>query len=75
MNTSLALPDSGAWPIGPYSPEAGQLVPGQRNYSATNILDVASIMRIIHHWRWLVLGGSDPGYAAHTPGVPCLGHA
>jgi polysaccharide biosynthesis transport protein len=63
VNTSLALPDRGAWPIGPYSPEAGQLVPGQRNYSATNILDVASIMRIIHHWRWLVLGAVALGLA------------
>jgi uncharacterized protein involved in exopolysaccharide biosynthesis len=63
VNTSLALPDGGAWPIGPYSPEATQLVPGQRNYSATHILDVASIMRIIHHWRWLVLGAVALGLA------------
>ena len=63
MNTSLAVPNEGAWPIGPYNPEGTALGPGQRNYSATNILDFATIMRIIHHWRWLVLGAVALGLA------------
>jgi capsular exopolysaccharide synthesis family protein len=29
---------------------------GQRSYSAVNILDLPMLMRIIQHWRWLVLG-------------------
>ena len=44
-------------------PDATQLGPGQRTYSATNILDFATLMRIIHHWRWLVLGAVALGLA------------
>ena len=36
---------------------------GQRNYSAANILDFAALMRIVHHWRWLVLGAVALGLA------------
>ena len=63
MNTSLAVPNEGAWPIGPYTAGAEQLGRGQRNYSASNILDLASLMRIVHHWRWLVLGAVALGLA------------
>ena len=63
MNTSLAVPNDGAWPIGPYTAGAEQLGRGQRNYSASNILDLASLMRIVHHWRWLVLGAVALGLA------------
>jgi succinoglycan biosynthesis transport protein ExoP len=63
VNTSLAVPNDSPWPIGAYDPEAGKLGPGQRNYSATNILDLATIMRIVHHWRWLVLGAVALGLA------------
>ena len=38
-------------------------VAGQRTYSATNILDFPTLMRIIHHWRWLVLGAVALGLA------------
>ena len=55
MNNSLAVPNQGSWPVGQYAPD-GQLGPGQRSYSAANILDFPTLMRIIHHWRWLVLG-------------------
>ena len=64
MNTSLPVPnDGGPWPIGTYNPDADQAVRGQRNYSAANILDLATLMRIIHHWRWLVLGAVALGLA------------
>ena len=63
MNTSLAVPNETPWPIGAYNPDGTQLGPGQRNYSATNILDFATLMRIIHHWRWLVLGAVALGLA------------
>jgi len=63
VNTSLALPNETPWPIGSYNPEGTALGPGQRNYSATNILDFATIMRIVHHWRWLVLGAVALGLA------------
>src|SRR3954463_15526201 len=62
MNNSLAVPNQGPWPVGQYAPEP-QLGPGQRTYSATNILDFPTLMRIIHHWRWLVLGAIALGLA------------
>ena len=62
MNNSLAVPNQGPWPVGQYAPDP-QLGPGQRTYSATNILDFPTVMRIIHHWRWLVLGALALGLA------------
>ena len=63
MNTSIAVPNEGAWPIEPFNPQARELPRGGRNYSAANILDLATLMRIIHHWRWLVLGAIALGLA------------
>ena len=63
MNTSLAVPNEGAWPIGPIIRATDQLGRGQRNYSASNMLDFAALMRIVHHWRWLVLGAVALGLA------------
>ncbi|HEV8407223.1 MAG TPA: polysaccharide biosynthesis tyrosine autokinase [Sphingomicrobium sp.] len=63
MNTSLPVANDGAWPVGPYTAGADQLGPGQRNYSATNMLDLATLLRIVHHWRWLVLGAVALGLA------------
>ena len=60
MNNSLAVPNEGSWPIAPYAPGA-PLPPGQRTYSASNILDFATLIRIIHHWRWLVVGVAGAG--------------
>ena len=62
MNNSLAVPNEGPWPIGHYNPDAN-LGPGQRNYTTTNILDFPTLMRIVHHWRWLVLGAVALGLA------------
>ena len=64
MNNSLAVPNQGPWPLGPYAPEAAHATTGQRTYSAANILDFATLVRILHHWRWLVLGGVALGLAA-----------
>lgn len=60
MNNSLAVPNEGSWPITPYAPSPAGAT-GQRTYSATSILDLATLMRIIHHWRWLVLGATVAG--------------
>ncbi|MEO8453658.1 MAG: polysaccharide biosynthesis tyrosine autokinase [Sphingomicrobium sp.] len=56
MNKSLAVPNEGSWPIGPLAPDKSVL-PGERTYSASNLLDFPTLLRIIHHWRWLVVGG------------------
>jgi capsular exopolysaccharide synthesis family protein len=59
---NLAVPNDGSWPLSPYDAEAAaRLGPGQRTYSPTNILDFATVVRIIHHWRWLVLGSLAVG--------------
>ena len=63
MNTSVALPNEGPWPIGTYSPDGVQLGRTQRNYSATNILDFATMMQIVRHWRLLILGAIALGLA------------
>ena len=60
MNNSLAVPNEGSWPIAPYAPGA-PLPPGQRTYSASNILDFATLIRIIDHWRWVVVGVAGAG--------------
>ena len=63
MNTNLAVRNEGQWSVAPYSPDAGKLGPGQRTYSAAAILDFPTLMRILHHWRWLVLGVIGVGLA------------
>lgn len=64
MNTGIVVPNGGPWPVTPYDPSAGQLGRGQRNYSATNILDLATLLRIIRHWRWLILAAVGIGLSA-----------
>ena len=63
MTRGLALPGDGPWPVGYYTYDDDELGPGQRNYSAATILDFAALMRIVHHWRWLVLGAVALGLA------------
>jgi capsular exopolysaccharide synthesis family protein len=63
MNNSLAVPSDGSWPITPYAP--GVAAPtGHRTYSATSILDFATLIRILHHWRWLIIGAVGAGFLA-----------
>ena len=64
MNTSVALPNEGPWPARPFDPNAGQLGPGQRNYSTTNILDLPTLMRIVYQWRYLIAGAVGLGIVA-----------
>ena len=64
MNNNLSIPDRGAWSLGPHGPGAESAPdPGQRNYSATNILDLPTLARIVYQWRWLVLGAVAAGLA------------
>ena len=60
MNNSLAVPNEASWPLSPYDPAAAARL-GHRTYSPTNILDFTTIVRIIHHWRWLVIGALGVG--------------
>ena len=64
MNNSIAVPDDRAWPLQPYAPPtAPEARPGQRVYSAANILDFQTFLRIIQHWKWLILGAVAVGIA------------
>ncbi|MEA3068427.1 MAG: polysaccharide biosynthesis transport protein [Sphingomonadales bacterium] len=63
MNTSITVRNEGQWPVAPYAPDGATLGRGQRTYSAVHILDLPMLMRIIHHWRWLVLGAVGVGLA------------
>ena len=63
MNTSITVTSEGQWPIAPFPAEGAKLGPGQRSYSAAAILDFPTLLRILHHWRWLVLGAVGVGLA------------
>jgi succinoglycan biosynthesis transport protein ExoP len=63
LNTSITLRNEGQWPIAPYSDDSAALGRGQRTYSAAAILDFPTLLRIVHHWRWLVLAAIGVGLA------------
>lgn len=55
MNNSIAVPEERPWPLQAYTP-AVETRPGQRVYSTANILDLPTLLRVLQHWRWLILG-------------------
>jgi succinoglycan biosynthesis transport protein ExoP len=61
VNTSITVRNEGQWPIAPYPADAAGLGPGQRTYSAAAKLDFPAFIRILHHWRWLILGAIGLG--------------
>ena len=63
MNTSITVKEEGQWPIAPFQPEGPNLGRGQRSYSAAAILDFPTLLKILHHWRWLVLAAVGVGLA------------
>ena len=62
MNTSIVVPDQGSWPLQPFAPPS-PATPGQRVYSSANILDLATFLRVVQHWRWLIVGAVALGFA------------
>ena len=62
MNTNIVVNREGQWPLAP-QPSAGSNPGGQRSYSAAAILDLPTLLRIIHHWRWLLLSAVGLGLA------------
>ena len=63
MNRNLSVPGPQSWPLGPHGALPVPENPGQRDYSPTNILDLQTVLRIIQHWRWLILGAMAAGLA------------
>jgi succinoglycan biosynthesis transport protein ExoP len=65
VNNSIAVPEQGPWPLGRFGPDdSPELQRGQRTYSAAHILDFQALIRIVQHWRWLILGTLAIGLAA-----------
>ncbi len=62
MNNNLVIPNDSPWAVGRLEPQG--LAHGQRVYSAVNIFDFATLLRILYHWRWLVLGAIAFGLLA-----------
>ncbi len=63
MNNNMPVPNPGSWQVSNYAPPP-QPTPGQRTYSATSILDFSMLLRIIQHWRWVVMGSVAAGLIA-----------
>jgi len=63
VNNNIVVPEQGPWPLGHYAGGEPDLGRGQRTYSASHILDFASLVRIIQHWRWLIIGALAIGLA------------
>jgi len=64
VNNNLSIPGQEPWSVAPRSnvpalPDR----PGQRNYLPTNILDFPTLIRILQHWRWLILAAVAAGLA------------
>jgi len=54
VNNNIAIPDGDAWAVDRYSPD-GRLRAAPAAPEGPS-LDFASLIRIISHWRWLILG-------------------
>jgi len=61
VNNNIAVPDRASWPIAPYVPGHSDPLPGRRSYSAASILDFATFVRILQHWRWTITGVAVAG--------------
>ncbi len=61
MNTNLAVPDGGAWPVERYDPKQAGLRPAGGKHRTGSGLDLAALLRIVSNWRWLILGAVGPG--------------
>ena len=60
VNNNLVIAKDQPWAVRPYG--ADEVVGrGQRIYSAVNLLDFPTLLRILSHWRWLLLGATAFG--------------
>ena len=64
MNNSIAVPNDGSWPLAPFDPDAAA-GSGRANARIRRRASSISrrIVRIVYHWRWLVLGAIALGLA------------
>lgn len=64
MSESVTLAGEGACPVSPSSFQA--TAAAQRSYSATDILDFTTLVRIIRDRRWLIIGATAAGFVGAT---------
>jgi len=60
VNNNLAVPDGEPWVVDRYDPRTG-LRPAGAGRPEGQGLDFAALLRIISHWRWLILGAVGVG--------------
>jgi len=64
MNNNLVVSkDDGAWAVDRYGP-GSRVGPELAGRPAAGVLDFATLVRIIHQWRWLILSAAVLGLAA-----------
>ncbi|MGI8931685.1 MAG: GumC family protein, partial [Sphingomicrobium sp.] len=59
MNNNIAVADEGPWVVDRFNPDTRNAV--NRNAASDGGLDFAALMRIVIHWRWLILGSITVG--------------
>ena len=60
MNNNIAVADEGSWVVDRFHPDAARNQ-GARDAPGAGGLDFAALMRIVNHWRWLILGAIAVG--------------
>ena len=60
MNNNIAVADEGSWVVDRFHPDAARNQ-GARDAPGSGGLDFAALMRIVSHWRWLILGAIAVG--------------
>ena len=60
MNNNIAISDDGAWIVDRYSPD-GRGAGAVPNAASPPSFDLAALIRITSHWRWLILGAIGVG--------------
>lgn len=60
MNNNIAVADEGSWVVDRFNPDAARNQ-GTRDAPGVGGLDFAALVRIVSHWRWLILGAIAVG--------------
>ena len=60
MNNNIAVADEGSWVVDRFAPDAARNQ-GARDAPGVGGLDFAALVRIVSHWRWLILGAIAVG--------------
>ena len=59
MSNNIAVADEASWVVDRFNPDARN--PGNRDAAPDGGLDFASLVRIVSHWRWLIIGAIAVG--------------